>query len=296
MVGLDLSKADQTLIQYTRFLCSFLDISHIYFLHVEKTLEWEGLEEEMDIREPKDESLQQRMADSIRDMFAGTEIEVDIEVVEGDPARELLHWAKIKQVDLVVIGKKVDEDGTGVVPDLMARKAPCSVLIVTSNAPIKLDRIVIPIDFSKYSEMALEEVAAFKRRAPGIVLMGHMVSRVPVGYYKTGKSHEEFEQIMRGNLQKKFDDFIATHRAEGLQIKPIITIEDKKSIGETIHDIAKEHHADLIIIGAKGHSAASVLLLGSVTERMIRRDKHIPILILKKKGETLGFLEALLRV
>jgi hypothetical protein len=49
----------------------------------------------------------------------------------------------------------------------------------------------------------------------------------------------------------------------------------------------------LIVIGAKGRSLAALVLLGSVTEKLIETT-HVPILAVKKKGSGMGFLEALL--
>lgn len=49
----------------------------------------------------------------------------------------------------------------------------------------------------------------------------------------------------------------------------------------------------MIVIGAKGRSLAALVLLGSVTEKLIETT-HVPILAVKKKGSGMGFLEALL--
>ena len=298
LVGLDLTPMDDTLIAYTRFLCDQLDIGHLYFFHAERSLQWdvEISGDQEAVMEPLDETLKQQMQERVRQTFADLPIEVHIEVVEGDPSREVLHWSQIKQVDLVILGKKKLEHGQGVVPDRISRKAPCAVLIVPEDVPVKLEHVLIPIDFSPYSDMALDVVAEFSVKTLSMRVIALVVTKVPTGFYTTGKSYEEFSTLIQNNAHEKLRKFIAKSSAAQLDVKPVIVVEDKKAVGDVIHDVAGQEGADLIIVGSKGQSAASVLLLGSVTERLIRRSDKIPALIVKKKGETLGFLDALLRV
>ena len=51
--------------------------------------------------------------------------------------------------------------------------------------------------------------------------------------------------------------------------------------------------ADLVVIGARGRSGAAGVLLGTVTEQLICRGS-VPVLAVKKKGECLGVLKAIL--
>jgi nucleotide-binding universal stress UspA family protein len=48
-----------------------------------------------------------------------------------------------------------------------------------------------------------------------------------------------------------------------------------------------------VIIGSKGQSESSAVLLGSTAAKVVREYPHAPILILKKKGENKSFLEVL---
>ncbi len=51
--------------------------------------------------------------------------------------------------------------------------------------------------------------------------------------------------------------------------------------------------ADAVVIGARGRTGAAGVLLGKVTEQLIR-ESPVPVLAVKKKGECLGILRALL--
>ncbi|UCE62029.1 MAG: universal stress protein, partial [Phycisphaerales bacterium] len=50
-----------------------------------------------------------------------------------------------------------------------------------------------------------------------------------------------------------------------------------------------------VVIGARGRTGAAGVLLGTVTEQLIRRSPS-PVLAVKKKGECLGVLRALLAI
>jgi nucleotide-binding universal stress UspA family protein len=44
-------------------------------------------------------------------------------------------------------------------------------------------------------------------------------------------------------------------------------------------------------VGAKGRSAAAAIFLGSVTEKLLRINYDIPVLIVKEKGKHFTFLD-----
>ena len=47
-------------------------------------------------------------------------------------------------------------------------------------------------------------------------------------------------------------------------------------------DFAKQHNVDLIVTGAKGHSQVELLLLGSVTEKLLAINDSLPTLVVKE--------------
>jgi len=59
--------------------------------------------------------------------------------------------------------------------------------------------------------------------------------------------------------------------------------------------VAEERQADLLVIGARGRSAAAAVLPGSLTERLIQ-STAILLLVVQKKGAGLSVLKTLLEV
>jgi nucleotide-binding universal stress UspA family protein len=119
------------------------------------------------------------------------------------------------------------------------------------------------------------------------------VYAVPAGYYKTGKSYEQFAEIMRGHAEKNYGEFIKKVDLKGITATPIFKLEKKEYKG--IEEVIEEHDIDLIILGARGRKAGVGVLLGSVTEHLIRTTT-IPLLAVKKKGTGMSLLEALLKL
>ncbi|MEK7257159.1 MAG: universal stress protein, partial [Bacteroidota bacterium] len=83
--------------------------------------------------------------------------------------------------------------------------------------------------------------------------------------------------------QAAMDEFVKKCVPESLRSRLKISIEEKKAkkTGEEVMAFAKKGNHDLIVIGAKGHSKVALLLLGSVTERVLSLTKEVPVLIVK---------------
>jgi hypothetical protein len=57
--------------------------------------------------------------------------------------------------------------------------------------------------------------------------------------------------------------------------------------------VAAAEHAELVVMGTRGLSSSSAVLLGSESEQMLIETDR-PVLVTKHRGERLGVLEALL--
>ncbi len=297
MVGLDLTPMDDTLITYAAFLSAELQIEKVYFIHVEKSLEipqeiMEGL-----VRKdlPADENIRQLIAAKVDAAFGGANTSVEVLVEEGAPLKTLLHWAKVKQADQMLVGRKLRLRGSGVLVQKLLRTGKVSVLFVPETAVPRLNNVMVSVDFSEYSEMALNRVLGSALNKPNIRVMCLHVYEVPTGYRTLGISYEDFDQRMRGFAQQKYDRLLSQFpelrdRAEFVLVKK----EDEDDIGELVVLEAKRARTDLLVIGAKGMTAAAHFVLGSVTEKVLRHDMDIPLLVFKAETEEVGLLDAIL--
>ncbi len=297
LVGLDLSDLDKELVDFTVYLDKIFSFNRITFIHIEKSLELpeDILKDYPDIMAPLDETFEKQMIDEINGKFQDSNAEIEFKVEEGHPEVELLKWVRIKDADLLILGKKRNEKGAGVVPSKVGRAARSSVLVVPQRSRLPIKKILVAVDFSDESEMCLKRIMEPAERMGAEVILEH-VYYVPVGYTKTGKSFEEFAAIMRKNAEGHMNDFLQKIGMERLADKVIYRLDKGNDPSDEIMQSAEEKEVDLIALGSKGRSDPAAFFLGSLAEKLVQRDYSIPVLVDKHKGRVMKFLEALINI
>ena len=167
LIGLDLTELDKTLIQYTRYLTKIFDIDKVYFIHVAESLH---LPEEITTKYPNliapvDETIKRDITASIDQYFTNkNNIEYSIIVREGNPTDKILSWSDIKEIDLMILGKKNKLSGSGVLPGKLVKMGHCSVLFLPENSNPEITRVLVPVDFSSSSKVLLSLAANFQKK------------------------------------------------------------------------------------------------------------------------------------
>jgi nucleotide-binding universal stress UspA family protein len=301
VVGLDLSALDETIIRYTALFSKLVKADKIYFIHVSKNLELpeEILEKYPDLIAPVDETIEKEVESSIKKYFDKKFFKenIDIKVSEGNPFEKLLKWAKIKEADCVILGlKKGKLKEEGLLPRKITNLAPCSVLLIPEDTEANISKIMVPVDFSKYSNLALEQALSLSKAIENSKVICQHIYSVPSGYHTTGKSYEDFAEIMRNNALKHFERFKTEfkHHDQNLHCEFELDRDENKAV--VINNSASKHKIDLMIIGSRGRTEAASILLGSIAEKLLNYSKDLPLLIVKKKGENMTFLKALLEI
>ena len=294
MVCLDLSELDDKLIAYTSMLSNIFDIQAAYFLHVAKTLDLPDkvVEKYPDLLAPSDEVIERKIQGKIDKFFSAPNCANQVVIREGNATDKILRWSEIKEIDLIVMGRKSSLKGSGVLPNELAKVAHCSLLFVPEAASPEINNVIVPVDFSRTSGMALEEALEVKK-ATQCKLTVQNSYEVPSGYHSIGKSYEEFAEIMRGHAQEDAEEFINKKGGSLEDVDIILTLDDERDPAERAYEEAEKLGADLIVIGSKGRTGIASLLLGSVADKMTQYDTNIPLLVIKNKKENMGFLEAL---
>lgn len=296
LVALDLTEMDDPLIRYVATLSETLPLERIFFVHVAQTLELptELREEYPGVLDPLDESITADMQQKVNRCLGASDLAIHCIVREGDPIEEILKLSKIKDIDLILMGRKKSLRGSGIVSSKIARKCPCSLLLVPSDFRPTIEKILVPVDFSAHAALAMRHALEISGASPAKLLTLHLY-QVPIGYYKTGKSYEEFRQIMQSHAEKDYRAFVAKH-----QLPPDIAGEyvaaDNGKHAELTYAFARENQADLIVIGSRGRTATAAVLMGSMAEKLVYRDSDIPVLIVKQKGENMGLLDTLMSI
>lgn len=300
IVCLDQTSLDETLVRFASFIANANQTKKIYFTNVIRNLNIpkEVLSEFPNLIENMVEERKGQMKEVVEKTFgAASDIEFSYIVKEGQLSKKILKLAHEKSADMIIVGRKVNLPGTGVISQRLARRASCSLLIIPENAVPKIDRLLVPSDFSDYSKDAMEEaILIAEKYGNNTEIVCQNVFTVPSGYHFTGKSYEEFTSIMKMHAEINFKKFIRKIDTKNIQILPVYTQDEDDDPVEDILAKAKEINADAIIIGAKGRTAATALFIGSMAERLIQLNDEFPLLVTRPKGKNAGILDYILEI
>ena len=141
--------------------------------------------------------------------------------------------------------------------------------------------IIVPIDFSEYSEYALNAAAILAKKHKADILVLHMLELSTMHAYgeETQKAHMEKALFYVELAEKKFVEFLKKDYLEGITVTTIIR---HFKVFSELGEVAEENNADLIVMGSKGSSGLSEFFIGSNTEKVVR-NSEIPVLVIKSK-------------
>ena len=145
---------------------------------------------------------------------------------------------------------------------------------------IQIRNVLFPLDFSEVSEQASRYAAELAHRFGAKLHLLHVIED-PVVYLPMFETYsvptkDEFEAF----AQARLDGWMPPEGMESVDVErrwrhgtPFVQI---------IHD-AREHNADLIVIGTHGRGAAAHLLMGSTAEKVVRK-APCPVLTVRPEG------------
>jgi len=236
------------------------------------------------------EQILQQLPDSVAE-------HADIEVRSGSGVVEILQAACELDLDLLIKGRRLPahQAAVGSAFTRLARKAPCSVLVVPNYCRAHLSRLLVTVDFSEHSRLALETAVEIARAAAQLgerpQILVHNVYCVGYGYHKLGLDFQE-AMAKRGELaQRKLDEFVGGFDMAGIEFDTVCTCSE--DVAGAVLALAAARKMDMIVVGSRGLSAAAAVVLGGTAEQLLVNAAQ-PLLIVKKKGETIGLLKALL--
>ena len=228
----------------------------------------------------------QRTADAARDALAPRFQTAEAQVAEGDARDVLVRVAEQWPADLLVLGAR----GLGAVAGALlgsvsigvARHAPCSVIVV-KGASARLRGAVVAIDGSAHAEAAAALLArlpldpGFVVRLVGVVERPRQPATTPA--LAAGLVRQAIEGIVK-ERRTALENGLA--RAAAL-FRGVKRVERQILTGRPVDELVEageQPDVDLIVMGARGLGTLERLLLGSVSEGVLRH-AHRPALIVK---------------
>ncbi|PIB36795.1 hypothetical protein BFP72_15990 [Reichenbachiella sp. 5M10] len=279
---MDGTNLDDSLLEYSSVMAGFFSdkATKTTFIHVAET--------------NVDSGLQKALEDKVNKLFS-LDCEKEVVIIQGTGAHHILGWDRLKEIDIILMGIKPKSISSGVNATKVLNGSLCSVLLVPVTNHYEISRVMIPLDFSESSLRSINAALRIKEHNDIEIILQH-VYYVPMGYGSTGKTYEEFAEIMHKNRIKEFETFMSVNKLDASQLEVVYTLDEDHDPSDNIYALAKEREADLIIIASTGRTKAASMLIGSTAVSLVRYDKDIPCLVVKDKEESLGFFDALLKI
>jgi nucleotide-binding universal stress UspA family protein len=284
LVMLAMDERDPALLEAVGRVADRLGVTRVLVAHVYRrdpfpSFLQDGLEDAESPPEAPEEL--ERALDQLRAALPDREL-VGLHAV-GDPAEELARIIQQEDADILVIGRNAThDDGPGWGPSglTLLRTAGVSALVIPLGSHLDFDRVVCGLDFSHTSTDALRVAAAIATELE-VVSQYHD--------HHTGRAHtsQSFAERFKQNAQKHFEDNVLPLLPDGVTAHLEVLEGDKAS-----QVLIDEAGNSTIVVGSRGLSKFAARLLGSTAERLAGH-AHGPVLIVRKKGESLGLLEGM---
>jgi nucleotide-binding universal stress UspA family protein len=191
-------------------------------------------------------------------------------------------------------GGGADVSHQATLPRRVTRKATCSVLVLPADAEARANQILVPARDSECSANALETACRIAAQTgAGVCCLN--VFQVSSGYASVGTTIEEHTELLRKGAEKECERLLDRVDTHGVEVETCCVPDLYSRPVPIILEMYEKRSADLLVIGARGRTGAAGVLLGKVTEQLIQQSS-IPVLAVKKKGECIGILRALLEL
>lgn len=297
LISLDLSDMDDSLIRYTNFLVDKIKPKSATFLHVMRPYEVpkEIIEAFPHLDEPVTEIIREDLEEKIGELFQPNyEIKTSIKVLEGYPTETIVKYTQKNDITLTIMGKKMGYEGRGSIVRKVMGIIPSSVLLVSETANRKVENVLVRMDFSKMSEMALKMAFRIKE-ITGAEVSCHHVHKLPLNYFPQSKPEDDkrLQQHVEKHSNKEFQKFMKRFKYDANEVPFSFSLDVENEEAQILYNRALAVGADMILIGSKIKSELADIIVDSTSEKLASSDKNIPVFIVKDRKQTMGFLKAL---
>ena len=206
-------------------------------------------------------------------------------LVVGSAADTIVQKADEMDADLILIGAgdraRFDRFSVGPVAVSVIEHAPQPVLAIRPGDPeLTFQKILCPVDHSSTSARGLRNAIRLARVFGGQLVVLSVIPEISwwTAAFETGQLNDSLAAYS-SEWRAEFEQFLAEIDFENVPVTKDVRF------GAPHHQIAaaaKDHQADLIVMGATGRSGLVRVLLGSTTRRMLA---ELPCSLLTVKQE-----------
>lgn len=235
-----------------------------------------------DLVEQQNKALEYAHEELIR-IIGKQQIDWEPLISAGHTADEITRLAEKTSTDLVVTATH-GRSGLkrlllGSVTERLIRTLPCPMLIIpgteqnatlTKASDFKPKRILIGCDFSKVSTLAFEYGLSLAQEFQAELHLVHVVE--PPDYRHLDRSGLEYGKDISADfldhLTRKLEKLMPDDARHWCTPKTILL---RGKPDEKLIDYADSNNIDMIVLGVRGQGLVEKMLVGSTTDRVIRR-------------------------
>jgi len=144
---------------------------------------------------------------------------------------------------------------------------------------ITIKKILVPTDFSELSKIALPYAVDLARKYGAKIIIFHSFDEdllTPI-VYETGWDAEKYFAKLQTDFDAAVEQFLEGIDIEGIEIESHL-VSGKPFV--EILKFVKEQGIDLIVMSTHGRSGLTHALLGSVTEKVVRKSP-CPVMVVR---------------
>jgi nucleotide-binding universal stress UspA family protein len=150
-----------------------------------------------------------------------------------------------------------------------------------------MKRILVPTDFSKPAQIAVEVASDIAKKSGAELLLLHVIEEATGGSFNVegqvsleGNMEEKmFTLALIKKARKQMETLLNSSVLEGVKVKSALRM------GTPFHGmrtIITDSKVDLVVMGTAGHTKVEEMIIGTNTEKVVRHSK-CPVLTVQKK-------------
>lgn len=154
-----------------------------------------------------------------------------------------------------------------------------------------MKKILVPTDFSKPAQIAVEVASDIAKKSGAELLLLHVIEEATGGSFNVegqvsleGNMEEKmFTLALIKKARKQMETLLNSSVVEGVKVKSALRI------GTPFHGmrtIITESKVDLVVMGTAGHTKVEEMIIGTNTEKVVRHAKCPVLTVQKKPGKT----------
>lgn len=202
---------------------------------------------------------------------------------QGSPIDAISKAAVEINSNLLVLGAGVSSEKQnfklGTTTERIIQKSEKPVFVIKENTVLSINQILCPVDFSQASRRALSNAIIIAKKFKAELTILSACELAAPSWYSSVEVNELENKERLKNHKDKFENFLKDFSLTGLKWTPEIPLGH--AAVEILNTISFKS-IDLLVMGTAGKTGLNRLMLGSVTEKVIR---EVPCSFMTLKSE-----------